>query len=1243
MSSDIEWQGYVVFDVRSNEVVAITGDSGDAARRAAEHALEIGEEDFAWDAAFEGAMRPAVAIAANPPILRGHAAPPRLSTAKIAEDAFRRTLLPETERDVVMAISLADAWEKVASLFPKVRQFKGGREQKIAYLDSPKKGAENLIRDNYKLEKDHRGRGRPAWVKGLSLVPVGAVFDGVSGNRSVVMPYEGLLQGGLGDAEERWDERRSEGWHPTLCHGASVECRATCLVFSGSNVKQAYNTEVKQAAAAALIRYPNEFLRVLHESIRVFREKALSAKQQPYVRLNVYSDVPWERVAPWLFTEFKGEPYEKGGVAHGFYDYSKLPGRKTPENYDLTFSFSGSNWPFVVSELRRGRRAAVVFFMPDSPEMRRIGKGGLTDEQYAKVKAAIRRPYYAGQKWYGLPVVDGDLDDVRPRDPGQCWVGLTWKPTKGSAGVRPRTFVLYCYLIDGRLAVAHTPRATKLSEEEAELSGVAILKAKAFRDKERPVKRAFRVPVEEQRRLPLARNADEDLRKLQRAALSGDAEASARLARGRARAGMSNVRLTLQRLAETDEWRVNYWINNKRDDEKSYYTNDKADAVATMALMQKEIDAGPTTKNPGGDERLRSLGRGGDAESWWLAQAERRRRGLGPEVVEAQIQDGAAASVGGGRIFSGKVFLVLPDHGYAWIPKGERAGRATNRGGGGWRSWSPTGLVRYHREESATATATRWWEIGIEANTEGVTPGDMRLLQFFKWPDETARANPDEGLVRNADEGLRALQRAFRATGSPQDAARLLNERVRTDTLAAADLPALNEALAAPMAALSRAWFTQGFSPYSNEESIDWSNDPGERNARSSRVSFNNGPVRYFGLALRRETLPVHPNFYGTGIQSVLGLMTPTDRGVRFSGELRLDQDGEPEFVAAAYLFGYTHPRSSRVRERHRWGDSAFGLGHQNLDFHVEDRLYSRRQGAYRFHSTETRGPVEPVLPVEYGPQAELVELRLEITHPIGPASKSVKGYPRLFEPWVHEEIVSVDASSNPRRNPDETQRDRARRAASSGDVEDRARVLKDRLRTGKASADNLSVAAWLGDRAAAMVVPAWNPGPGASLDLEAQGMFQDWRSSVYIALRWGPIALSVLRAFSVRMAEHVLPLLGGDKDAESVVWRLKNGEGSAQLSEEASRIMSFYYGESDSSHRAVGDVLREAAFLAERPDSLDAEHELSRWAADTSFSGARAFAPSFEAGDAWWTTVPAEEKEFQRSLLIGLLTGDES
>lgn len=1089
MSSDIEWAGYVVFDVRSNEVVAITGDSSDAARRAAEHALEIGEEEFAWDAAFEGAVRPSMAIAANPPILRGHAAPPRLSTAKIAEEAFRRTLLPETERDVVMAISLADAWEKVASLFPKARQFKGGREQKIAYLDSPKKGAENLIRDNYKLEKDHRGRGRPAWVKGLSLVPVGAVFDGVSGNRSVVMPYEGLLQGGLGDAEERWDERRSEGWSPTLCHGASVECRATCLVFSGSNVKQSYNTEVKQAAAAALIRYPNEFLRVLHESIRVFREKAEEAGSQPYVRLNVYSDVPWERVAPWLFTEFAGSKYRD--QTHFAYDYSKLPGRKTPENYDLTFSFSGSNWPFVVSELRRGRRAAVVFFMPDSPEMRRIGKGELSDEQYAKVKAAIRRQYYAGQKWYGLPVVDGDLDDVRPRDPGQCWVGLTWKPTKGSAGVRPRTFVLYCYLIDGRLAVAHTPRATKLSEEEAELSGVAILKAKAFREKERPVKRAFRVPVEAQRRLPLARNADEDLRKLQRAALSGDAEASARLARGRARAGMGNVRLTLQRLAETDEWRVNYWINNKRDDEKSYYTNDKADAVATMALMQKEIDGGL-------------------------------------------------------------------------------------------------------------------------------------------------------GLARNADEGLRALQRAFKATGSPQDAARLLNERVRTNTFTAADLPALNEALAAPMAELSQAWFTQGFSPYSKEESIDWSDDPGERNARGSRVSFNNGPVRYFGLALRRETLPVHPNFYGTGIQSVLGLMTPTDRGVRFSGELRLDQDGEPEFVAAAYLFGYTHPRSSRVREQHRWGDSVFGLGHQNLDFHVEDRLYSRRQGAYRFHSTETRGPVEPALPVEYGPQAELVELRLEITHPIGPASKSVKGYPRAIEPWVHEEIVAaVGTSSNPRRNPDETQRDRARRAASSGDVEDRARVLKDRLRTGKVSAENLSVAAWLGDSAAGLVAQAWNPGPGASLDLEAQEVFQDWRSSVYIALRWGPISPSVLRVFSVRMAEHVLPLLGEDKDAESVVWRLKNGEGSEELTHAAHEIMTFYYGQNDSAHRAVGDVLREAALVAQPLSSLEDEDELRRWAADTSFSGARAFAPPFEAGDAWWTTVPAEEREFQRSLLLGLLTGD--
>lgn len=50
--------------------------------------------------------------------------------------------------------------------------------------------------------------------------------------------------------------------------------------------------------------------------------------------------------------------------------------------------------------------------------------------------------------------------------------------------------------------------------------------------------------------------------------------------------------LKLRFLSATDEWMVAYVVGMKTDDAKSYYASDKADAVATMADMQKRLDTG---------------------------------------------------------------------------------------------------------------------------------------------------------------------------------------------------------------------------------------------------------------------------------------------------------------------------------------------------------------------------------------------------------------------------------------------------------------------------------------------------------------------------------------------------------------------------------------------------------------------------------------------------------------------------
>jgi hypothetical protein len=66
--------------------------------------------------------------------------------------------------------------------------------------------------------------------------------------------------------------------------------------------------------------------------IALHRIYALNEGLQPIVRLNTFSDLLWEKIAPELFTEFSSIK---------FYDYTKYPLRyrkNLPDNYHLTFS-----------------------------------------------------------------------------------------------------------------------------------------------------------------------------------------------------------------------------------------------------------------------------------------------------------------------------------------------------------------------------------------------------------------------------------------------------------------------------------------------------------------------------------------------------------------------------------------------------------------------------------------------------------------------------------------------------------------------------------------------------------------------------------------------------------------------------------------------------------------------------------------------------------------------------------------
>jgi hypothetical protein len=233
----------------------------------------------------------------------------------------------------------------------------------------------------------------------------------------------------------------------TWCQGSSKECRDSCLVFAGQNASTRYNTYRKVAQAMALLNEPVAWMRMLLEAVTLWLHTCNFYKRAhptmelwPFMRMNVLSDIPWERIAPWFFDHFGSAAGENGKTLR-FYDYTKVPGRRGmpgfPKNYDLTFSLSGekSNEQYAIEEIERyDSRIAVVFLAyrkADGRWQTFLGKG---EEAHAEVPMPAR--FSIGD--HSLRVVDGDISDVRPHNPGRVCVGLRWKTPSGKrSGVTP--------------------------------------------------------------------------------------------------------------------------------------------------------------------------------------------------------------------------------------------------------------------------------------------------------------------------------------------------------------------------------------------------------------------------------------------------------------------------------------------------------------------------------------------------------------------------------------------------------------------------------------------------------------------------------------------------------------------------------------------------------------------------------------------------------------------------------------
>lgn len=197
-----------------------------------------------------------------------------------------------------------------------------------------------------------------------------------------------------------------------VCPMRSDECTAACLNESGHNRIDIHENVINKARITKTKLFFEDrpfFMGWLVDEIRSAQKKAVAAGKNFSVRLNGTSDLSPEQF------HLEGKNILEIFPEVQFYDYTKVFKRiqltEKYSNYDVTYSYSGTNAVQCQDALLQNIRVAVVF------------------EQLPET-------------FWGRTVVDGDAYDMRYQDDGGVIVGLKYKKVRKKLELEKSTFVI---------------------------------------------------------------------------------------------------------------------------------------------------------------------------------------------------------------------------------------------------------------------------------------------------------------------------------------------------------------------------------------------------------------------------------------------------------------------------------------------------------------------------------------------------------------------------------------------------------------------------------------------------------------------------------------------------------------------------------------------------------------------------------------------------------------------------------